>query len=330
MKQVVYISSPESKQIHIWQLREDGVLSLLQVMEVSGHIQPMVVSPKKDFLYIGVRPNFRVLAFRIAADGTLKEAGKAPLPGSPTYISTDRTGHYLFCSSYNNACISISPIGKDGLPRSPTQVIHDLDGCHFANIDYSNQMLFVTALKQDRIYLYSLSTDGKLVPHAQVMTLEGAGPRHITFHPNGSYAYCVNELNSTVDLWVLNNAHGEVEHVQSMDMMKPDSNEKRWASDIHITPNGHFLYACDRTSSIITVFSIREDSGLMTIEGYQPTENQPRGFSIDNSGRYLVAAGQNSHHIVVYRINDRQGLLTPLGRYAVGQGPIWVVIHKLD
>jgi len=332
MKQVVYTASPESQQIHAWRLDEEGALSLLQVTDVSGQVQPMVVSPKKDFLYVGVRPNFRVLAFRIAADGTLSEAGEAPLPGSPTHISTDRAGNFLFCGSYNDACVSVSPIGEDGLPQAPSQVIRELDGCHSANIDNANQTLFVPALKQDRICLYSLSADGTLAPRAQaqVNTVEGAGPRHMAFHPNGSYAYCVNELDSTVDVWALSNARGEVERVQSLDMMPPGFNETRWAADIHLTPNGRFLYACDRTSSTITVFSVSEDGGLLTIEGYQPTETQPRGFNIDHSGRYLVASGQKSHHIEVYRISEPQGLLTPLARYAVGQGPMWVVIHPLD
>lgn len=331
MKQVVYTASPESQQIHAWQMQEDGALTLLQVTDVAGQVQPLVVSPKKDFLYAGVRPNYRVLAFRIAADGTLSLAGEAPLPGSPTHISTDRQGHFLFCGSYNDACVSVSPIGSDGLPQAPTQVIHDLEGCHSANIDLSNQTLFVPALKQDRICLYQLNEDGTLAPRAQpqVTTVEGAGPRHMAFHPGGAWAYVVNELNSTVDVWALNNVNGQTERVQSLDMMPPGFSDTRWAADIHLTPDGRFLYACDRTSSTLTIFSVSEEGSVLTIEGYQPTETQPRGFNIDNTGRYLVAAGQKSHHIEVYRIGER-GLLQPLSRYAVGQGPMWVVIHALD
>jgi 6-phosphogluconolactonase len=330
MKQVVYTASPESQQIHAWQLQEDGALTLLQVTDVAGQVQPMVVSPKNDFLYVGVRPNFRVLAFRIAADGTLSLAGEAPLPGSPTHISTDRQGNYMFCGSYNDACVSISPIGSDGLPQAPSQVISGLDGCHSANIDLNNQTLFVPALKQDRICLYQLNADGTLAPReqTQVTTVEGAGPRHMAFHPNGAYGYVVNELDSSVDVWALSNVHGQVERVQSLDMMPQGFSDTRWAADIHITPDGRFLYACDRTSSTITVFSISEDGSVLAIEGFQPTETQPRGFNIDHSGQYLVAAGQKSHHIEVYKIEAR-GLLNPLARYAVGQGPMWVVIHQL-
>lgn len=331
MKQVVYTASPESQQIHVWQLADDGALTLLQVVDAPGQVQPMVVSPDKRFLYVGVRPDFRVVAYQIEGEGKLTEAGHASLPGSPTHISTDRQGRFIFVGSYNDACVSVSPIGADGLPGEPLQVIAGMDGCHSANIDLSNQTLFVPALKQDRICLFDLQENGQLVPHKQpqVTTVEGAGPRHMVFHPNQHYAYCINELDSTVDVWKLNNAHGEVERVQSLDMMPAGFSETRWAADIHLTPDGRFLYSCDRTASILTVFSVSEDGALLAVEGYQPTETQPRGFNIDNTGRYVITAGQKSHHIEVCKISEDRGLLQPLARYAVGQGPMWVVIAQL-
>ncbi|MHA6383451.1 beta-propeller fold lactonase family protein, partial [Escherichia coli] len=79
------------------------------------------------------------------------------------------------------------------------------------------------------------------------------------------------------------------------------------------------LYACDRTASLITVFSVSEDGSVLSKEGFQPTETQPRGFNVDHSGKYLIAAGQKSHHISVYEIVGEQGLLHEKGRYAVGQ-----------
>lgn len=331
MNQVVYIASPESQQIHAWQMDEQGALTLLQVVDVAGQVQPMIVSPDNAFLYVGARPDFRVIAFRIAQDGTLSEAGHAPLPGSPTHISTDRDGKFVFVGSYNDACVSVSPIGSDGVPQAPVQVVKDLAGCHSANIDAANQTLYVPALKQDRICLFSLAADGTLTPQSQpqVTTPEGAGPRHMTFHPNQQYAYCINELNSTVDVWQLRNAHGEMACVQTLDMMPAGFSDTRWAADIHITPNGRHLYACDRTASVIAIFSVSDDGALLTLEGHQPTEQQPRGFNIDHTGRFLVATGQKSHHIQVYKISGEQGLLQPLARYAVGQGPMWVAIRPL-
>lgn len=83
MKQTVYTASPESQQIHVWSLEADGKLTLVQVVDAPGQVQPMVVSPNKEFLYVGVRPEFRVLAYRITPDnGALTFAGRAALPGS--------------------------------------------------------------------------------------------------------------------------------------------------------------------------------------------------------------------------------------------------------
>ena len=93
MKQVVYTASPESQQIHVWQMNDEGGLTLLQVTDVAGQVQPMVVSPNRDFLYVGVRPNFRVLALRLAADGTRTKAAQAPLPGRPDN-SVTTSSHY--------------------------------------------------------------------------------------------------------------------------------------------------------------------------------------------------------------------------------------------
>ncbi|WP_058913619.1 6-phosphogluconolactonase [Entomohabitans teleogrylli] len=329
MKQTVYTASPESQQIHVWRLEEQGKLTLLQVVDVAGQVQPMVVSPDKQYLYVGVRPEFRVIAYRIAPDdGMLTEAGEAALPGSPTHISTDRSGSFLFCASYNAGLVSVTPL-RDGLPDEVVCVVDGLEGCHSANMAPDNRTLWVPALKQDRICLFNLSEDGNLqaLSPAQVTTVAGAGPRHMAFHPNRQYAYCVNELNSSVDVWELKDPHGEIECVQTLDMMPTDFSDTRWAADIHMTPDGRHLYACDRTASIITIFSVSEDGSVLAVEGYQPTEAQPRGFNIDHHGRYLIAAGQKSHHIAVYEIHGEQGLLEERGRYAVGQGPMWVTIN---
>ncbi|WP_312952404.1 6-phosphogluconolactonase [Superficieibacter sp.] len=329
MKQTVYTASPESQQIHVWDLNPGGTLTLIQVVDVPGQVQPMVVSPDKRYLYVGVRPEFRVLAYSIAPDnGALTYTAEAPLPGSPTHISTDHSGRFIFSGSYNAGCVSVTRV-ENGLPVATVDVVEGLEGCHSANISPDNRTLWVPALKQDRICLFTLSDDGHLVaqtPEA-VNTVEGAGPRHMAFHPNHQYAYSINELNSSVDVWDLNNAHGEIECIQTLDSMPGDFADTRWAADIHITPDGRHLYTCDRTASLITIFSISEDGSVLAVEGYQPTETQPRGFNVDHSGKYLIAAGQKSHHIALYEIQGKQGLLEEKGRYAVGQGPMWVVVN---
>lgn len=157
MKQIVYVASPESQQIHVWQLDDAGALALLQTVDVPGQVQPMTLHPDKTHLYVGVRPAFGIVSYRIEADGTLQQAGMAPLPGSPTHISTDLQGRYLFSASYSGNCASISPIGHDGVVTAPIQQIDGLTAPHSANIDPTNQLVLVPCLKEDRIRLFNLS-----------------------------------------------------------------------------------------------------------------------------------------------------------------------------
>ncbi|WP_029687260.1 6-phosphogluconolactonase [Tatumella saanichensis] len=329
MQQVVYTASPESQQIHVWQLSAAGALTLLQVVDVDGQVQPMVAHPQKPLLYVGVRPEFRVIAYHIAADGTLSEAGEAALPGSPTYLNIDQQGHSLFAGYYHDGLVSVSPLDASGLPQAVAQTLSGMDGCHSVNIRQDNSVLYAPALKQDRICAFRLDSEGRLNENAnaQVATVAGAGPRHMAFHPQGKYAYLVNELDSTVSVLALTEQGAET--VQTLDMMPEDFEGTRWAADIHITPNGQFLYACDRTSSTLTLFRVSDDGATLTLGGFQATETQPRGFNIDTQGKYLIAAGQKSHHIEVYAISPQDGSLTPVNRYAVGQGPMWVVIRAL-
>ena len=329
MQQVVYIASPESQQIHVWQLSETGALTLLQVIDVDGQVQPMVVNPHKPVLYAGVRPDFRVIAFSIAADGSLTRAGEAALPGSPTHLSTDHQGTALFSGFYHDGLVTVTPLDAQGLPQPVSQVIEGLDGCHSTNLS-SDDLLFTPALKQDRVCAFRWNSNGTLSEPAcgQVDTRPGAGPRHMVFHPAGQYAYLVNELDSTVSVLQLN-THG-AETIQTLDMMADDFTGTRWAADIHLTPEGRFLYACDRTSSTITVFSVSDSGDHLTVRDICPAETQPRGFNIDKQGKFLIAAGQKSHHIGVYTIGAQDGLLTETGRYAVGQGPMWVTVHQLS
>ncbi|MCV9877995.1 6-phosphogluconolactonase [Brenneria izbisi] len=332
MQQVVYVASPESQQIHVWQLGVDGNLTLLQVVDVPGQVQPMTIAPDKRHLYVGVRPEFRVISYRIDEQGLLTDAGVATLPGSPTHLSTDLDGRFLFSASYSGACVSVSPIGKDGIVGEPIQQLHGLEGCHSTNIDPANTVVWAPCLKEDRIRLYDLGATGELSEHAQpeITTAAGAGPRHMVFHPNQRYAYCINELDSSVDVYQLDAADGQLQKIQTVGAMPADFADTCWSADIHITPDGRFLYTCDRTASLLSIFQLSTDGGTLSLTGHQPTETQPRGFNIDHNGAFLIAAGQKSQHIEVYRIDGAKGALQPLARYAVGQGPMWVSVLALD
>ena len=172
---------------------------------------------------------------------------------------------------------------------------------------------------------YGVVTSVKVIKDRE--TGKSKGFAFVEMEDDQDAAKAINELNGSVDVWELKDPYGKIECVQTLDMMPADFTDTRWAADIHITPDGRHLYTCDRTSSLITIFSVSEDGSVLSLEGFQPTETQPRGFNVDHSGKYLIAAGQKSHHVAVYEIAGEQGLLQEKGRYAVGQGPMWVVVN---
>jgi 6-phosphogluconolactonase len=103
-----------------------------------------------------------------------------------------------------------------------------------------------------------------------------------------------------------------------------------WAADLHLTPDGRFLYASERTSSTIGAFRVDNASGKLTFIGSTATEKQPRGFAIDPSGRFLVASGEKSDMLAVYAIDAENGMLKLTGRYPTGKGSNWVEIVAFD
>ncbi|MGK2960234.1 MAG: 6-phosphogluconolactonase [Candidatus Malihini olakiniferum] len=332
MQQIIYIASQKSQQIHVWQLASSWQLTLLQVVDAPGQVQPMVIAPNKKHLYVGIRPSFSAISYHINAQGLLTQVSSASLPSSPTHLSTDRQGRFLFSASYSGETLSVSPIDEQGIVDDPIQQLDGLSGCHSSNIDPENRMLWATCLKEDRIRLYDVSDNGELSVAAQVelRASKGSGPRHIDFHQNQRFAYCINELNSTIDVIELHSVEGRARTVQSLDAMPQGFADTRWAADIHLTPNNHFLYCSDRTASLLSIFQVSEDGSTLSLVGHQPTEMQPRGFNIDHSGEFVISAGQKSHHIQIYHIDQESGKLQPLARYAVGQGPVWVSVLALD
>ncbi|UDG79156.1 6-phosphogluconolactonase [Candidatus Ecksteinia adelgidicola] len=328
MKQIIYVASFKSQQIHVWNLEKFGTLTLLQIINTPGQVQPMIIHPEKKFLYIGIRPKFSIVCYCINNDGTLKKFGISLLPASPTYISIDMLGQYLFSVSYHGNCLSISKIFRNGTISNPIKIINNLITPHSVNINVTNQMLFIPCLKKDSIYLFNFNKNGTLIPHKQkkIDTSIGAGPRHMVFHSNGKYAYCINELNGTVDVLKFLEIKNKYMIIQTCNIISSRFVDTHWASDIHITHNNKFLYTSERNASVLSIFRISKDgSTLYLVENYL-TELQPRGFNIDFSDQFIISAGQKSNNIGIYKINQDSGKLKIIATYSVGKEPIWVSV----
>lgn len=101
MKQVVYVASTESHQIHVWQMNEHGEMSLLQTVSTPDQVQPLITAPDGRHLYAAVKPGNAVATYKIAEDGKLTQTGLTPLPGTAAYITLDKAGRTLYAASYH-------------------------------------------------------------------------------------------------------------------------------------------------------------------------------------------------------------------------------------
>ncbi len=336
----VYVGNAESNEVYVLQLnQQNGDLTVVDKtpipgIEKPGISTPMSVSPDRRFLYVGTRGEPKVAAgFAIdPSTGKLKFIASGPLADSLAYIATDRTGRFLLGASYPGHRVTVNPIGSPGKVLPPQQVLENYPNAHSIFADGANRFVLVPTLGNDRINQFGFdATTGKLTPTASpaAEARPKAGPRHFVYHPGGKLVYVIGELDGNVYVFDYNAASGDLTQKQVVSALPADFQGKPSAADLHITPNGKFLYGSERTTSTLAGFQVDPAKGTLTPIGSVPTEKQPRGFGIDPSGRYLLAVGQLSHGLSSYSIDQTSGKLTKLKEYPMGKNPNWVEILDL-
>jgi 6-phosphogluconolactonase len=360
-KTFVYVSNAEDGNIDSYAMDiRSGALMPLGKTEAGKLVMPMAVSPNKKFLYAAIRTQpFRVLTYAIDPDtGALAQKASAPLPDSMPYVSTDRTGRFLFTASYGGDKVAVSPIGENGLVGAAAiQVLPTGRNAHAVLPDRTNRFVYVTNLGGGQVMQFRFdAATGTLTPNDPpvIKARPDHGPRHMAFSPDNKYLYVLHELTGSIAQLAVDQTKGTLTAVDSVESVPPEAglapgvpqapvgaataapaaaapNDKPriWAADIAITPDGKFLYATERTTSKIALFSVAADTGKLTYVANFATEKQPRGIRIDPSGSYLVASGEKSDRLSVYKIDPGNGRLAEIGRYPVGKGANWVEIVDL-
>ena len=351
----VYVSNADDGDIGLYTLQPDGSLKAGARVAAAKVVMPMAVSPDKRFLIAAVRSKpYEAYTYSIdKKTGELKLAGKGPLAESYPYISFDRTGRYLLGASYGANQVGVNPVGKDGKVGEPQQVIPTARNAHSIITDTTNKYVFVPHLGTDQIFQFVFDKkSGKLASNtpATVQMKQGTGPRHIIVSKDNKFVYLLNELTATVTTLALDPKTGTLKEVDSASALPPDTKlgpgqprapvapgvtprdvaNDIWASDLHLTPNGKFLYAAERTSSSLGGFKVDGASGKLSYVGSTPTEKQPRGFAIDPSGKFMVVTGEKSDTISSYAIDGETGALKAIGKYPTGKGANWVEIVSFD
>ena len=245
----------------------------------------------------------------------LESLGRRATEGAdPCYISTN--GKLLLAANYSGGTLSVFNL-EDGVPGELVQSFDgtsrtDADGrqftphVHCAVFTPDGAYVLATDFSGDRILSYRID-GGRLVQNAGATLGKGFGPRHLTFSPDGRFVYCIGELSG--EIAVFEYLDGLLTYVQTI---KADPNDAGGSADIHISPDGKYLYASHRLEGDgISIFGIDPDDGTLTGTGYQRTGSHPRNFCLSPDGRFLLCACRDSNTVEIYCRDSRTGLLSP-------------------
>ena len=313
--------------------REALAFELLQTISERSSPSFQAVHPQMQVLYSINMSEFSdqnnhqtISAYRADREsGTLSLINEQSVLGrNPAHVSVDPLGSFVFVSNYNTGNVSMFPIRDDGGLEEASDVVQHSGSsinprrqqtahAHAADPSPDGRFLYVSDLGIDKIMIYEIDRQhGKLSPAATPWFehTPGAGPRHLSFRPDGAFAYSAEELSSTVAVLRVDKNTGALHQIQRIPMLPDDFDGNSTAADIHVSPDGKFLYASNRGHESIVIYAIDEPTGELTLVGHEPTIGEhPRNFMIDDKGEFLLVANRFNNHIVLFRRDPMTGLL---------------------
>jgi 6-phosphogluconolactonase len=273
------------------------------------------------------KPGGGVSAFKIEEKGSLRFLNEqATLGADPCYVTIDRKRKNLLVANYTGGSVTVLPVRSDGTLSMATDVRqHEGSGpkvqqkgphAHCVILDRAERYAFVADLGIDKVMIYRFdSAKGKLLPHDQPFAelQAGAGPRHLTFHPNGKFLYAINELNSSITVFDYNERKGTLAHIDTVSTLPADFSGVSYCADVHVHKSGKVLYGSNRGHNSIVVFEIDQSTGkLKLLEHVSTGGDWPRNFALDPCNCFLWVANQRSDNIVGFATDPSTGRLTPL------------------
>ena len=272
-----------------------------------------------------------VSAFKLdTSTGKLDFRNQQPSGGiDPCHLVVDPAGKYVLVANYTSGSVAVFPVETNGFLSAATTVIQHHGSsvnrerqagphAHCVAMDGANHRVFVCDLGLDKIMIYRLNeANGELLPEEtpSAAVKPGSGPRHITFSPDGRYAYVLSEMGATLTAFTYNPEHGALNEIQTVSTLPEDFHGKNTSAEVALAPSGKFIYASNRGDDSIAVFAVDEASGRLSFVERQSCHGKtPRCFAIDPTGQYLIAANQNSDNVVVFRIDAQTGKLTGTGQ----------------
>jgi 6-phosphogluconolactonase len=339
-----YTKSCESKGIYVYDFDvATGELNYKNATENIVSPSFLTVSKGNDFIYSVNEngPGSTISAFGYdSASGQLHFINKQNAVGAgPCYIINDDKN--VIVANYSSGNINIFGKNTDGSITEAKQVIQHFgkginpdrqEKPHAHMVYFSPDRKYVLAndLGNDKVYSYAynpnVSTDILQIKDTLAVK-PGSGPRHLTFSKNGKYVYLLQELDGS--LTVFNYADGILKQMDETTVLAPDFKGKFKAADIHISPDGKFLYASNRgEANTISIFKILKNGKLASKGQTSCLGKEPRNFAIDPTGNFLLVANQYSNDIVVFKRNKKTGMLAATGKKIELCSPVCLVFTK--
>ncbi|CAK9027705.1 6-phosphogluconolactonase (P9_lactonase) (Polysaccharide utilization locus H protein P9) (PUL H protein P9), partial [Durusdinium trenchii] len=283
-------------------------------------------------------------AFSVEPSGTLTHLNTVKCDvsgGAHVAVAYAGSAGMVISAAYHGGGVNLLKIKPDGSLGEASSILHKGEGeahPHSCLIDERGKYGLISDLGLDRIYVYRLDVAaGALIEEEVLSTAAKAGPRHMCFHPKGRFVYGINELDCTINVYAFrkddailgpilqtvstlpegynNHDHGNAKNVKGDPASGPNRPDQTNATaDIHISPDGRFLYGSNRGHDSLVCFSIARD-GLLKLVGFTYTGGEhPRNFSIHPSGNWILVANQDSDNVVVFRRDRRSGELEDSGK----------------
>jgi 6-phosphogluconolactonase len=297
----------------------------------------LALHPNNHYLYaVGEMPSFEgrpsgaVTAFSIdPASGELRRLNQKPSGGAgPCHVIVDRQGKNVLVANYGGGSAAVLHLEENGRLGERTGFAQhhgkgsdparqEAPHAHSINLDAANRFAFVADLGLDQVLIYRFDADkGTLQKNdpPSVQVEPRSGPRHFAFHPNGRYAYVLNELANTVTALTYDAQTGALRPIQTLSTLPEGYRKPSWAAEVQVHPSGKFLYSSNRGHNSIAIFTIDEKTGKLTAAGHQAEGIQtPRNFGIDPTGKFMLVANQDGDSILVFRIDGQTGALQATG-----------------
>lgn len=340
-----YTKSCESKGIYVYEFDSNtGDFSLKSNTE--NILNPSYLSVSKDIKFVySVSENDKKSS--VSAFGFNSKSGKLdfinyqnPNGLNPCYIINDDKN--VITANYSSGSISVLGINKDGSIGEVKQVVQhtgksinakrqEAPHAHMVYFSPNKKYVLANDLGTDKVYVYQYNPNSA----TEVLTLKssievkpGSGPRHLIFSKDGKYVYVLQELDGTITSF--NYANGILVKVSETTVVASDFKGDIGAADIHISPDGKFLYATNRgTANDISAFKILKKGKLEFVQRTSTMGKGPRNFNMDPTGNFLLVGNQYTNEIVIFKRDKKTGILTETGKKVALCSPVCLVFTKI-